>query len=103
MDFRDGCNFSAHGAAAESHTNLDVELQVLVHGKYMFKYVLRYPGDDSHPFGIVKAPLPEESRRVESAQLNLTRREHRRNGSRADGLSDSKRNVFIQFISHEAQ
>lgn len=49
-------------------TNLYVELQVLVHGKYMFKYVLRYPGDDSHAIGIVKAPLPEESRRVESAQ-----------------------------------
>lgn len=52
----------------EVRTNLYVELQVLVHGKYMFKYVLRYPGDDSHAFGIVKAPLPEESRRVESAQ-----------------------------------
>lgn len=46
--------------ALEILTNLYVEFEVFIHGKYMFEYVLRDPGDDSHSFGIVEAPLPEE-------------------------------------------
>lgn len=41
-------------------TNLYVEFKVFIHGKYMFKYVLGDPGDDSHSFRIMEAPLPEE-------------------------------------------
>lgn len=42
------------------HTNLYVEFQVFIHGKYMFKNVLRYPRNDSHPLGIMKVSLKEE-------------------------------------------
>lgn len=44
----------------EIHTNLYVEFQVLIHGKYMFENVLWDPGDDSHSLGIMKIPLREE-------------------------------------------
>lgn len=46
----------------QANTNLYMKLQILIHGKYMFKNVLGDPGNDSHSLGIMKLPLQQAER-----------------------------------------
>lgn len=41
----------------KNNTNLNVEFQVLIHGKYMFEDVFCDAWDDSHLLGIVQVSL----------------------------------------------
>ena len=50
------------GGGSSLCANLDVELEVFVHGEYVFENVFCDPGDDAHSLGVVQLPLEAAER-----------------------------------------